>query len=107
MSKLVLVDGAKGHTGTFLIKEILESKPNWKIIASDLPLEKRSDLMTKETVFSTRFKNMTGILENERVSFIPADLTDPKSLRNLLIEKKFDIIFHTASLYDYFMGLDV
>ena len=107
MSKLILVDGAKGHTETFLIKEILESKPNWKIIASDLPLEKRSDLMTKETVFSTRFKNMEEILENERVSFIPADLSDRKSLRNLLLEKKYDIIFHTASLYDYFAELDV
>ncbi|MHA1193111.1 MAG: NAD-dependent epimerase/dehydratase family protein [Promethearchaeota archaeon] len=107
MSKLVLVDGAKGHTGTFLIKEILETKLNWKIVASDLPLEKRADLMTKETVFSTRFKNMTEILDNERVSFISADLTDPKSLRNLLMENKYDIIFHTASLYDYFAELDV
>ena len=52
MSKLVLVDGAKGHTGSFLIREILESKPNWKIIASDLPLEKRTDLENSKTILS-------------------------------------------------------
>ena len=40
MSKLILVDGAKGHTGTFLIKEILETKLDWKIVATDLPPKK-------------------------------------------------------------------
>jgi nucleoside-diphosphate-sugar epimerase len=107
MDKLVLVDGAKGHTGTFLIKEIIKSKPNWKIIATDLPVEKRSELMTKEIVFSSRFKIMMEVLENERVTFISADLTNPKSLRDLLDDKKYDIIFHTASLYDYFAELNL
>ena len=83
MSKLVLVDGAKGHTGTFLVKEILESKPTWKIIATDLSDNKRPEVMTKEAVFSPRFKNMIDVLENERVTFIPADLTDLNSLEDL------------------------
>ncbi|TFG24014.1 MAG: NAD(P)-dependent oxidoreductase, partial [Promethearchaeota archaeon] len=107
MSKLVLIDGAKGHTGTFLVKEILESKPTWKIIATDLPDEKRPELMSKEVVFSPRFKNMISVLENERVTFIPADLTDQDSLRTPLMLGKYDIIFHTASLYDYFADLEV
>lgn len=107
MDKLVLVDGAKGHTGTFLIKELLSSKPTWKIIATDLPIEKRAEIMTKETVFSSRFKNAMEILEDERITFISADLTNPTSLRNLLDEKRYDIIFHTASLYDYFAELDL
>ena len=105
MNKLVLVDGAKGHTGTFLVKEILESKPTWKIIATDLPDDKRPEVMTKEMVFSPRFKNMISVLENERVNFIPADLTDQDSLKTPLMERKYDIIFHTASLYDYFADL--
>jgi len=105
MSKLVLVDGAKGHTGTFLVKEILESKPTWKIIATDLPDNKRPEVMTKEAVFSPRFKNETDVLENERVNFIPADLTDLNSLETLLMQRKYDSIFHTASLYDYFADL--
>jgi len=107
MNKLVLVDGAKGHTGTFLIREILESKPDWKIIATDLPSKKRNELMTKETIFSKKFEYMTEILDDERIIFIPADLTDKKSLNDLFKEKKYDLIFHTASLYDYFAPLDL
>ncbi|NVM35492.1 MAG: NAD(P)-dependent oxidoreductase [Candidatus Lokiarchaeota archaeon] len=107
MSKLVLVDGAKGHTGTFLIKEILETKPDWNIVTTDLPSNKRNELMAKETIFSSRFKYMTEILENKRISFIPADLTDRKSLIHLLQDKQYDIIFHVASLYDYFAELDL
>ena len=107
MSKIVLVDGAKGHTGTFLIKEILETKPDWKIIATDLPTEKRIELMTKERIFSSRFKYMTEILEDERIIFIPADLTDKETLNDLFKERKYDIIFHIASLYDYFAPLDL
>jgi nucleoside-diphosphate-sugar epimerase len=101
------VDGAKGHTGIFLIKEILETKPDWKIIATDLPTEKRNELMTKETIFSRRFKYMTEILEDKRITFIPADLTDKETLNDLFKERKYDIIFHTASLYDYFAPLDL
>ncbi|MFX1418673.1 MAG: NAD-dependent epimerase/dehydratase family protein [Promethearchaeota archaeon] len=107
MSKLVLVDGAKGHTGTFLIKEILETKPEWNIVATDLPLDKRDELMAKETIFSSKFKYMTEILDNKRISFISADLTDKKSLIPLFQDKKYDVIFHTASLYDYFALLDL
>ncbi|MFX0039144.1 MAG: NAD-dependent epimerase/dehydratase family protein [Candidatus Heimdallarchaeota archaeon] len=107
MSKLVLVDGAKGHTGTFLIKEILETKPEWNIVATDLPSTRRDELMAKETIFSTKFKYMTEILDNKRISFIPADLTDQKSLIDLFQDRKYDFIFHIASLYDYFAELDV
>jgi len=107
MSKLVLVDGAKGHTGTFLIKEILETKLDWNIIATDLPIDKRDELMVKETIFSSKFKYMTEILENKRISFLPADLTDKESLTHLFQDKQYDIIFHVASLYDYFAELDL
>ena len=107
MSKLILIDGAKGHTGTFLIREVLKSKPDWKIIATDLPLEKRNNLMTKETIFSSRFKYMTEILDNEKITFIPSDLTDNESLIALFKERKYDLIFHTASLYDYFAPLNL
>ena len=106
MNKLVLVDGAKGHTGTHLIKEILKAKPDWRIVASDLPTEKRNLVMTKETVFSGKFKYMTEILEDEKVTFIPADITDKDSLNRIFIGQKYDIIFHIASLYDYFAPLE-
>ncbi|MHA1988121.1 MAG: NAD-dependent epimerase/dehydratase family protein [Promethearchaeota archaeon] len=107
MSKLILVDGAKGHSGTCLIKEILETRPDWKIIATDLPTEKRNELMTKETIFSSRFEYMTEILKDKRITFIPADLTDKETLNDLFNERKYDFIFHIASLYDYFAPLDL
>ncbi|MFX1594315.1 MAG: NAD-dependent epimerase/dehydratase family protein [Promethearchaeota archaeon] len=107
MNKLVLVDGAKGHTGTFLIKEIIETKPDWRIVATDLPTEKRNELMTKETIFGEKFKYMTDIFEDDRVNFIPSDLTDTESLIKLFKERKYNIIFHIASLYDYFAPLDL
>ena len=106
MNKLVLVDGAKGHTGTFLIKEILDTHPNWRIIATDLPSEKRNLVMTKETVFSGTYKYMTEILEDENITFIPADITNKESLKSVFRDYKFDIIFHIASLYDYFAPLE-
>ncbi len=107
MSKIVLVDGAKGHTGTFLIKEILETKPDWEITATDLPAERRDNLMTKESIFSENFKYMTEILGDKRVKFIPADLTESETLESLFNERYYDIVFHTASLYDYFASLDL
>lgn len=50
---------------------------------------------------------MTEILDNEKVMFISSDLTDKESLNNLFKGRKYDIIFHTASLYDYFAPLDL
>jgi dihydroflavonol-4-reductase len=107
MSKLVLVDGAEGHTGLFLIKEILKSRPLWKVIATDLPLAERNKLMTKEKLFSSKFKQETEVLDNEHVEFITADLTRKETISNLLVDRKFDIIFHTASLYDYFADIEM
>ncbi|MFX0003574.1 MAG: NAD-dependent epimerase/dehydratase family protein [Candidatus Hodarchaeota archaeon] len=107
MNKLVLVDGAKGHTGTFLVKEILETKQDWEIIATDLPTEKRNEIMTKETIFSKRFNYMSDIFESQKVNFISTDLTNVETLKELLKGRKFNIIFHTASLYDYFAPLEL
>ncbi len=107
MSKLVLVDGAKGHTGSFLIKEILESKPNWQIIATDLPIDSRKKLMKKETIFSSELKQMDEFLIDPRVEFLPTDLTKPETLEALFQGRKYDFIFHPASLYDYFALLDI
>ncbi len=106
-NKLFLVDGAKGHTGTFLVKALLEKYENCKIVATDLPTDDRKALMTKETVFSKDLGYMLEILENERVEYIAADLTKPETLKPLLEGKKYDVIFHPASLYDYFAPLEL
>lgn len=105
--KLYLVDGAKGHTGTFLVKLLLQDDKTCKIVATDLPVDDRKELMTKETLFSKDLSYMLEILEDPRVEYIPADLTKPESLKPLFQNRKYDVIFHPASLYDYFAKLDL
>ncbi|MGQ4875061.1 MAG: NAD-dependent epimerase/dehydratase family protein [Promethearchaeia archaeon] len=105
--KIFLVDGAKGHTGTYLVKALLEHYPDCKIVATDLPTDTRKELMTKETLFSKQLSYMLEMLEDPRVEFIPADLTKPETLEPLFDGKKYDVIFHPASLYDYFAKLDI
>jgi nucleoside-diphosphate-sugar epimerase len=103
--KLALVDGALGHTGSFLVKFLLEE--GWEVIATDLKKEDRDILMTKEKIFSSELEYQ-DCREWDGVSYISADLTKIDTLRNLFSEdlfkgdkKNYDAIFHPASLYDY------
>lgn len=105
--KLYFVDGAKGHSGTYMIKELLEKEKNCKIVATDLPDDTRKEIMTKETVFTKGLSYMLEILDDPRVEYIPADLTKPETLEPLFKGKKYDVIFHPASLYDYFAELEI
>lgn len=105
--KLYLVDGAKGHTGSFLVKEILKTDSDCKIVATDLPEDERKALMKKETVFSKGLEYLTDWMSDKRVEYIPADLLKPESLKPLFEGKKYDVIFHPASLYDYFAEIDI
>ena len=107
LNKLFLVDGAKGHTGTFLVKNLLEKYNDCKIIATDLPTGERKKIMTKEKVFSKDLGYMLEVLNNKRVEYIAADLTKSETLSPLFEGKKYDAIFHPASLYDYFAPLDL
>ena len=103
--KLALVDGALGHTGSFLVKHLLED--GWKVVATDLKKEDRDLVMTKEKVFSFELKYL-DCREWGSVTYIPADLTKIDTLRNLFSDdlftegkQNYDAIFHPASLYDY------
>ncbi|TFF97657.1 MAG: NAD(P)-dependent oxidoreductase [Promethearchaeota archaeon] len=100
-----LVDGALGHTGSFLVKRLIEL--DWKVVATDLEKEDREILMTKEKVFNQSSESL-DCRNWENVIFIPTDLTKKKTLELLfskdLINNKtqnYDVIFHPASLYDY------
>jgi nucleoside-diphosphate-sugar epimerase len=104
MPRTCLVTGAKGHTGSFLVKILLEK--GYHVIATDLPPKERSTLMTKETVFRNDFQYM-NCEEWPGVTFIPADLTNKESLRVLFRKEPIDIIFHPASFYDYFALIDI
>jgi len=100
--RLILVDGCRGHTGSFLIRELLNLYPNVKIVATDLPPKTREKVMTRDNVGSSQ-----EFLQDPRVEFIPSDLTKPETLLPLFEGKNYDVVFHPASLYDYFAELDL
>jgi len=105
--RLILVDGCRGHTGSFLIRELLNLYPNVKIVATDLPPKTREKVMTKEKVFRDNVGSSQEFLQDPRVEFIPSDLTKPETLLPLFEGKNYDVVFHPASLYDYFAELDL
>mgnify|MGYP006282244211 CR=1 FL=1 len=103
--KWALVDGALGHTGSFLVKKLRAQ--NWNVIATDLKPEEREKVMTKENVFAQSSETL-DCRRWEDVFFIPSNLTKKETLEPLfsqdLIQNKshnYDVIFHPASLYDY------
>ncbi|MHA1680573.1 MAG: NAD-dependent epimerase/dehydratase family protein [Promethearchaeota archaeon] len=97
-SKTALVTGALGHTGTFMVGLLRQN--GWKVVATDLPARERGELLTKEKIFLNRGYNRN--FWDEGINLIHADLTNKDSLVPLFEKRKFDAIFHTASLYDYF-----
>ncbi len=102
--KTALVTGAIGHAGSFLVRDL--ANQGWKVIATDLESSQRKQVMTKETVFSESYEYLS--IEHENVTFIAADLRDKESLRGLFQDSiDYDVIFHPASLYDYFAELDI
>ncbi|MHA1732770.1 MAG: NAD-dependent epimerase/dehydratase family protein [Promethearchaeota archaeon] len=105
MSKNVLVTGAKGHTGSFLVKYLVDECA-CNVVAMDLPPRERAEVMKKEKVFRSDL-HYIDIESLPNVEFIPADLTDKESLRKLFQGRQYDVIFHPASLYDYFAKIDI
>ncbi|MBD3350209.1 MAG: NAD-dependent epimerase/dehydratase family protein [Candidatus Lokiarchaeota archaeon] len=105
--KWALVTGANGHTGSFLVHELVNN--GWHVVATDLRQDSRKKLMTKETVFRSDLHYMS--IDLEQVKFIAADLTNRDSLKELfsvdLEGSEYQAIFHPASLYDYFAELDL
>ena len=103
VGKKALVTGALGHTGTFLVRELL--KQGWDLLATDLAKDARANLMKKECVFEDRFCYPPL---PDSVKYLPADLRNKDSLYALFDDRMdFDVIFHPASLYDYFAPLDL
>ncbi|MHC1591061.1 MAG: NAD-dependent epimerase/dehydratase family protein [Candidatus Helarchaeales archaeon] len=104
MVKTALVTGARGHTGTYMLKLLIEK--GFKITATDLKPLEREKLMTKEKVFRSDLKYQ--VIEHPNVTFIPANLMDKDTLRELWFDDiQYDVVFHPASLYDYFAPLHI
>jgi nucleoside-diphosphate-sugar epimerase len=109
--KLALVDGALGHTGSFLVRALI--KNGWNVVATDLKKEDRETITTKEKVFSSDLEYL-DCREWEGVTYISSDLTKKDTLNSLFSsdifsrgKKNYDVIFHPASLYDYGASYDL
>ena len=81
MSK-VLVTGGAGFVGFFLVKKLLEG--NNEIVLLDNLTRGRMD------------SEMENLILNDKITFIQADLTDPKIF--LSLDKDFDYIYHLAAV---------
>ncbi len=103
IGRSALVTGCRGHTGSYMVNLLVDA--GWHVVATDLPSSKRSQIMTKEILF--RGDKTKAVAKCDDVEYIDADLTDKESLVQLFKDKKYEAIFHTASLYDYFAPLDL
>lgn len=102
MSKTALVTGACGFVGSHMVAYLKQE--GWDVIATDLKRENHREYYCEDGIFHPTY--CEGFVENLGVKFIPADLTKKETLYPLF-DEKIDVIFHVASLYDYFALWDV
>jgi len=103
MVKKALVTGACGFTGTHMVE--LLCREGWDVTATDLTAEQHGQFYCESgNLFPAHYDNF---IENLGVKYVAADLTDKESLRSLFTGERYDVVFHTASLYDYFALWDV
>ncbi len=77
--KTAIVTGACGFAGSHMVDLLVEK--DYNVIATDL-------------------ENAPREWVNPSAKFMPADITDPKSLEPLFA-KKVDVIYHPAAVFDY------
>jgi GDP-4-dehydro-6-deoxy-D-mannose reductase len=82
MKKKILITGITGFVGSHLADYILENKSNCEVYGI-----KRWHL--------SNLKNIKGILN--KITLFDCDVTDPVSVRKLILKTKPDVIFHCAS----------
>jgi nucleoside-diphosphate-sugar epimerase len=99
MAQTALVTGAGGFTGTHMVSHLTQR--GWEVVGTDLETERREAFYT-ETDNAPHPVYDTSLVEERGADFIAADLTDRDALGSLFEEHDYDVVFHTASLFDYF-----
>lgn len=106
----VLVTGGYGFVGSHLAEHL--HKNGWDVVVTDLESSRRD-------IYYTSRKEPTGgdmpepshfesVLDQFNIEFIPADLTERDEVERLFGQGgPYDVVFHTASLYDYFAERDI
>jgi len=103
MTETVLVTGACGFTGSNMLEFLAEEKSGLEIIATDLPGSGRGEYYVEapdsENPQPVYYEEILSELD---VEFIPADLTNPEEVAELVAAHDYDTVYNIASLYDYF-----
>lgn len=103
MAKTALVTGACGFTGSHMVEHLTQS--GWDVVATDLKKAEHGDYYCESGDLHPSYDD--DVISKLKVEFIPADLTKPETLAPVFAGRKYDVVFHVASLYDYFAEWDV
>jgi dihydroflavonol-4-reductase len=103
MARTALVTGAAGFTGTHLVRQLTGN--GWNVVATDLEPADRQTFYT-ETDNAPHPVYDASIARAQGEEFVAADLTNPETLAPLFVRHDYDVVFHTASLFDYFADSD-
>jgi nucleoside-diphosphate-sugar epimerase len=108
MTETILVTGSCGFTGSNMLEYLAEESPTAEIIATDLPGSDRGEYYVEspgsEDPQPVYYEE---ILDEMDVEFIPADLTEPDDVEELVAAHDYDTVYNIASLYDYFAPREV
>lgn len=98
MSATALVTGAAGFAGGHLVGRLIAD--GWNVVTTDLDPSARAEYYAPaNSVLGPRYDH--GVLE-ATTSFVPCDITDPSDLDRVFDGRDIDVVFHLASMFDYF-----
>lgn len=98
--KTALVTGACGFTGSHLLRHL--ARMGWDVVATDLEGAERGKYYTEGLGSVTNPVYFEDVFRDVGAEFRAADITEREELQEVFRGRDFDVVFHVASLFDYF-----